>query len=101
MQVNTQKKWQSIVQQQEKSTLTIEQLCTQLKISPSTFYQRKRELTTLKPQSSSFIKASVTQTVEVATPTTSIHLTFGKAELFFPSQTSPTYLAALINGLHL
>lgn len=99
MQINTQKKWQAIVKQQAQSALTIEQFCNQLKISPSTFYQRKRELTTLSQKETTFIKATVSQTVEVATQSPTIRLTTGKAELVFPSQTSPTYLAALINEL--
>lgn len=99
MQVNTQQKWSSIIQQQAKSTLTIKQFCLQQKISPSTFYQRKSELASLIKEEHTFIKANVTKTVEVATKTAPICLTVGKAELSFPSQTSPTYLASLINEL--
>lgn len=99
MQVNTQKKWSAIVQQQAQSTLTIKQFCFQQKIAQSTFYQRKSELAIQVKDEPSFIKASVTQTVEVAKQTTPIRLTVGKADLVFPSQTAPTYLAALINEL--
>lgn len=99
MQVNTQKKWSTIVQQQAQSTLTIKKFCLQQKISPSTFYLRKSELAMLVKDDPSFIKASVTQTVEVVTQATPIRLTVGKAELVFPSQTSPAYLADFINEL--
>lgn len=99
MQVNTQKKWSAIVQKQALSTLTIKQFCLQQKISPSTFYLRKSELAMRVKDEPSFIKASVTQTIEVVTQATPIRLTVGKAELVFPSQTSPTYLANLINEL--
>ena len=99
MQVDTQKKWQAIVKQQTQSALTIKQFCTQLNISQSVFYQRKRELSALTQPEPSFIKASLTQTVEVATQAAPIHLTVDKAELVFPSQTSASYLAALINEL--
>lgn len=107
MQPNTQKKWLAIVEQQKQSTLTIKEFCIQLKISPSTFYQRKRELTTLDirrqltQSDTSFIKASIMQTVEVEAPVSPILLTLGKINLTFPSQTSPQYLAALINELSL
>lgn len=101
MQPNTHKKWLAIVAQQKQSTLTIEQFCTQLKISPSTFYQRKRELTILTQPDTSFIKASITQTVEVETPVPPIQLTLGDVNLTLPSQTSPQFLAALINELSL
>lgn len=100
MQVNTQKKWRAILKQQAQSTLTIEKFCAQLKISPSSFYQRKRELTTLEQQGSSFIQANITQTVEVATQASTLRLTIGRAELVFSSQISPSYLATLINELH-
>mgnify|MGYP000707640346 FL=1 len=65
MQATTQQKWLTIIEQQKQSDLTILQFCRQLNISPSNFYQRKRELTTLNQSSASFIKAQVTQTVEV------------------------------------
>jgi hypothetical protein len=101
MQPSTQNKWLSIVEQQKQSALTIEQFCNQLKISPSTFYQRKRELTTLTQPNASFIKASVTHTVDVETQGSPIRLTLGKANLTFPQQTTPQYLAAFINELTL
>ncbi len=101
MQPSTKNKWLSIVEQQKQSPLTINQFCTQLKISPSTFYQRKRELTALTQPDTSFIKASITKTVEVEAQASPIRLTLGKANLIFPSQTSPQYLAALINELSL
>ena len=99
MQVNTQQKWSAIIQQQAQSTLTIKQFCLQQKISPSTFYLRKSELATQIKDEPTFIKASVTKTVEVSTQAIPIRLLLDKAELVFSSQTSPSYLAALINGL--
>ena len=99
MQVNTQQKWSAIIRQQAQSTLTIKQFCLQQKKSLSTFYLRISELVVLVKDEPIFIKASVSQTVEVATQAAPIRLTVGKAEVFFPSQTSPTYLATLINGL--
>jgi len=47
MNINTQKKWSAIIQQQAKSTLTIKQFCLQQKMSQSIFYQRKSELASL------------------------------------------------------
>ena len=101
MQATTQQKWLTIIEQQKQSDLTILQFCRQLNISPSNFYQRKRELTTLNQSSASFIKAQVTQTVEVEAQLEPICLTLGKAKLTLPSQTSSSYLAILINGLRL
>jgi len=101
MQRTTQKKWLAIVEQQKQSHLTIEKFCTQLKVSPSTFYQRKRELTTLGQTDTSFIKARLTHTVEVETQVSLIRLTLGKANVTLPAQTTPQYLAAFINELSL
>jgi len=101
MQATTQQKWLTIIEQQKQSDLTILQFCRQLNISPSTFYQRKRELTTPNQSSASFIKAQVTQTVEVEAQLEPICLTLGKAKLTFPLQTTPQYLAAFINELSL
>ena len=101
MQVSTQQKWSAIIQQQTQSTLTIKQFCLQQKISQSTFYQRKSQLASLVNDEHTFIKASVTKTVEVTTQVKPIRLTIGKAELVFSSQTSSTYLASLINELRL
>lgn len=101
MQPATQQKWLTIVEQQKQSDLTILQFCRQLNISPFTFYQRKRELTTLSQPTTSFIKAQITQSVEVETQLEPICLTLGKANLTFPLQTTPQYLAALINELTL
>ncbi len=101
MNINTQKKWLAIIQQQAKSPLTIKQFCLQQKISQSTFYQRKSELASLVKDESTFIKASLTKTVEVATQAIPIRLMLDKAELVFSPQTSPAYLAALINELRL
>ncbi len=101
MNINTQKKWLAIIQQQAKSPLTIKQFCLQQKISQSTFYQRKSELASLVKDEPTFIKASLTKTVEVATQAIPIRLMLDKAELVFSPQTSPAYLAALINELRL
>lgn len=101
MQASTRKKWRSIVDRQKQSDLTIEQFCHQLNISPSTFYQRKRELTILSQPSGAFVKASITQKLEVETQSSPIHFTLGKANLMLPEQTSPQYLAAFINELSL
>jgi hypothetical protein len=87
MNVNTQKKWSAIIQQQAKSTLTIKQFCLQQKISKSTFYQRKSELASLVKDESTFIKASVTKTVEVATQAIPIRLMLDRSELVFSPQT--------------
>lgn len=99
MQLATQQKWTAFIEQQQKSSLTIDQFCKQLKVSPSTFYQRKRELNVQQNTRSSFIKATVTQQVEIETTCAPIVLNLGKVNLSLPPQTPAGYIVSLINGI--
>jgi putative transposase len=99
MQLATQQKWAAFIEQQQESNLTIAQFCKQLSVSPSTFYQRKRELNLLPNTSSSFIKATVTQQLEIETTRAPILLNLGKVNLSLPPQTSADYIVSIINGI--
>jgi len=99
MQLATQQKWAAFIEQQQESNLTIAQFCKQLNVSPSTFYQRKRELSMLPNTYSSFIKATVTQQLEIETTCEPIILTLGKVNLSLPSQISADYIVTIINGI--
>ncbi|MBL4899496.1 MAG: hypothetical protein JKX76_07605 [Colwellia sp.] len=70
MQLATQQKWTAYIEQQQKSILTIEQFCKQLSVLPNT--------------RSSFIKATVTQQLEIETTCAPILLTLGKINLSLP-----------------
>jgi len=99
MQLATQQKWTAFIEQQQKSSLTIEQFCKQLSVSPSTFYQRKRELNVRPNTRASFIKATVTQQLEIETTSAPILLNLGKVSLSLPPQTPADYIVSLINGI--
>ena len=99
MQLATQQKWAAFIEQQQNSSLTIEQFCKHQSISPSIFYQRKRELSVLPNTRSSFIKATVTQQLEIETTCAPIILNLGKINLSLPAQTSADYIVSLINGI--
>lgn len=99
MQLATQQKWTAFIEQQQESNLTIAQFCKQLSVSPSTFYQRKRELNLLPNTDSSFIKATVTQKLEIEKIRAQILLNVGKVNLSLPPQTSADYIFSIINGI--
>lgn len=99
MQLATQQKWAAVIEQQHESKLTIAKFCKQLSVSPSTFYQRKRELNLLPNIHSSFIKATVTQKLEIETACAPILLTLGKVNLSLPPQISADYIVSLIKGI--
>ena len=99
MQSATEQKWTAYIEQQQKSNLTVAQFCQQIHISPSTFYQRKRELNQQSSSNASFIKATVTQQVEVETACAPLLLSLGNVTLSLPSQTPADYIVSLINGI--
>ncbi len=101
MQLATQQKWTAFIEQQQKSNLTIAQFCQQLNVSPSTFYQRKRELSERPDTRASFIKASITQQVEIETTCAPFLLNLGKVSLSLPPETPANYIVSLIKGLSL
>jgi len=99
MQLATQQKWTAFIEQQQKSDLTIAQFCQQLSVSPSTFYQRKRQLSELPNTHASFIKATITQQVEIETTCAPILLNLGKVSLSLSPETPVDYIVSLIKGL--
>lgn len=100
MQLATQKKWSAIVKEQQLSQLSVTQFCRQQNISPSVFYQRKRQLTNQCHSQSTFIKAVVTEQLEIQQVSEPLILTVGQTRLSLPSQTSPEYLSQLIKGIN-
>jgi len=99
MQLATQQKWAAFIEQQQNSSLTIEQFCKHQSISPSIFYQRKRELNVQPNTRTPFIKITVTQQLEIETTCAPIILNLGKINLSLPAQTSADYIVSLINGI--
>ena len=97
MRINrTQQQWQSLIQQQLQSGLTVEQFCRQQKLSTSSFYKYRQLLSI----SSSFTKVSVqSQTVQNIVSSEQIKLQLPIGELQLPSVTSPDYLAQFIKAL--
>lgn len=94
----SQKQWQTIIDDQQTSGLTIIDYCQQQQISTSNFYAVKKKLSL---SSGNFVRAKITQQVETLEAQGSITLTMGKANVCLPSTTSVTYLSQLLRALAL
>ena len=92
----SQKQWQIIIDDQQTSGLTIIEYCQQQQLSTSSFYAIKKKLGLT---SGNFVRAKITQQVEIIEAQDSITLTIGKANVSLPSTTSATYLSQLLRAL--
>ena len=96
----TQEEWQSILQQQKQSSLSIKAYCQQQNINPSTFYKHKQ----LSAQSKKFIKAQVVHRTSTTSASKlmiggeiTLETTAGK--LTFPETIALTLIVKLVRGL--
>jgi len=91
--MRNKKQWQTIIQEQQASGLTIIDYCQQHQLSTTSFYGVRKKLGL---SSSNFVRAKITQQVEVIEEQPSITLTVGKAHVSLPATTSATYLSQLL-----
>ena len=92
----TEAQWQTLIQNQQTSGLTISDYCQQHQLPSSSFYAFKKKLGLV---SSSFVRAKVIQQVEFLEALPSITLTVGKANVSLPVTTPATYLAQILREL--
>ena len=92
----SQEQWQTIIDDQQTSGLTIIAYCRQQQLSTSSFYAVKKKLGLT---SGNFVRAKITQQVELIEQQASITLTVGKANVSFPTTISATYLSQLLREL--
>lgn len=88
--------WQTLIQNQQTSGLTISNYCQQHQLPTSSFYAFKKKLGLT---SNSFVRAKVIQKIEFLEEQPSITLTVGKANVSLPATTSATYLAQILREL--
>jgi putative transposase len=89
--------WQTLIQNQQTSGLTISDYCQQHQLPSSSFYAFKKKLGLT---SNSFVRAKVTQQIEfIEEQQPSITLTVGKANVSLPATTPATYLAQILREL--
>lgn len=91
--MRSQEQWRNIIEDQQASGLTIIDYCQQHQLSTTSFYAVRKKLGF---STSNFVRAKITQKVEVIEEQPSITLTVGKANVSLPTTTSATYLSQLL-----
>ncbi len=91
--MRSQEQWRNIIEDQQASGLTIIDYCQQHQLSTTSFYTVRKKLGF---STSNFVRAKITQQVEVIKEQSSITLTVGKANVSLPATTSATYLSQLL-----
>jgi putative transposase len=89
--------WQTLIQNQQTSGLTISDYCQQHQLPSSSFYAFKKKLGLT---SNNFVRAKVIQQIEFLEELPSITLTVGKANVSFPATTPASYLAQILRELN-
>ena len=97
----TQEKWRAIIANQQACALSVNAFCKQHHISTSAFYQRKRELRAQSQSSHHFVKATVTETLEVTSHSSAMVISTGNIIIRLPADTSPKFLVQLLKGLQI
>jgi putative transposase len=92
----SQAQWKTLIEQQQTSGLTIIDYCREHQLSTSNFYAIRKKLGIT---SSNFVRAKVTQQVELIAQQQSIELFLGQVKLTFPSSTCATYLGQVLREL--
>ena len=92
----SQEQWQTIIEDQQTSGLTILDYCQQQQLSTSSFYAVRKKSSL---SSGNFVRAKITQQVEFIEEQTFITVRVGKANISLPASTSVTYLSLLLREL--
>jgi len=92
--MRSQEQWRTIIEEQQASGLTIVDYCQKNELSTTSFYAVRKKLGL---SSTNFVKARVTQQVEMICELGNISITVGKAKVSLPGTTSASYLANVLN----
>ncbi len=93
--------WKHLVERQAASGLSVPKFCSQHNLNPKYFYSRKSMIST-KENGGDFIQAQVISqqaTIVTNKREQSIKLITPVGELQLPCNTSPAFIAELLNGL--
>jgi putative transposase len=88
--------WQTLIQNQQTSGLTISDYCQKHHLPTSSFYAFKKKLGLT---SNRFVRAKVIQEIEILEEQTSIILSVGHANVTLPATTPAAYLAEVLREL--
>jgi hypothetical protein len=92
----SQEQWQTIIEDQQSSGLTIIDYCQQQQLTTSSFYAVRKKFSL---SSANFVRAKITQQVELVEEQPVIIIKVGKANVSLPTSTSVTYLSLLLREL--
>ena len=92
----SQEQWQTIIEDQQASGLTIIDYCQQQKLATSSFYAFRNKLGL---SSDNFVHAKITHKVEFVEKRAAITITLGNANVSLPASTPVTYLSQLLREL--
>lgn len=92
----SQEQWQTIIEDQQTSGLTIIDYCQQQQLTTSSFYAVRKKFSLLPDN---FVRAKITQQVEFVEQKTPIIVNVGKANVSLPASTPVTYLSQLLREL--
>jgi len=99
MTLKTNSDWQSFIQQQKQSPLSISEFCQQHKISVSCFYKHKAQLKEVNGKASSFIKMKPPIASSQQPTNEIIKIQYGKTRLHLPMNIQPIWLAEFVMAL--
>lgn len=88
--------WQTIIEAQQNSGLTIAQYCREHQLSSTSFYSVRKKLGLIP---TGFVRAKITQQVEVIEETASVQIMVGKATVQLPGSTPARYLGQVLREL--
>ena len=80
----SQEQWQTIIEDQQISGLTIIDYCQQQQLSTSSFYAVRKKISL---SSGNFVRAKIIQQVELIEEQTFITVTLGKVNVSLPAST--------------
>ena len=92
----SQEQWQTIIEVQHISGLTIIDYCQQQQLSTSSFYAVRKKIIL---SAGNLVRAKISQQVELIEEQTFITVTVGKVNVSLPTSTSVTYLSLLLREL--
>jgi len=88
----SKEQWQTIIEDQQSSGLTIIDYCQQQQLSTSSFYALREKLSL---SSGNFVRAKITQQAEPVEDQAVIAVTVGKANVSLPATTSVIPIALI------
>lgn len=92
----SKQQWQDLITEQEQSSLSAAAFCRSKDIAPKNFYNNRDKSRQALLKSSAFVRAQVAKPDRSAS---TITLSRGDCQLYFPTNVSPSWLADLVKSL--